>query len=112
MPPNPELAPRDIVWMDPDPTVGREQAGRRPAVVVAGRSYLHVVDALAIILPVTSVNRRWPNHVPISTLPVPSWAMTEQLRAVSRDRLHGDLGRVDEATFLQIQSWLSDHLDL
>ncbi|UNK69912.1 type II toxin-antitoxin system PemK/MazF family toxin [Microbacterium sp. H1-D42] len=98
--------------MDPDPTVGREQAGRRPAVVVAGGGYLHVVDALAIIVPVTSVDRRWPNHVQIRGLGKPSWAMTEQLRAVSRDRLHGDLGRVNEATFLQIRNWLRDHLDL
>lgn len=112
MPLKHELAPRDIVWMNPDPTVGREQAGRRPAVVVAGVGYLQVVDTLAIIVPITSVHRRWPNHVPISGLPVPSWAMTEQLRAVSRDRLHGDLGRVDDATFLQIRSWLRDHLDL
>lgn len=98
--------------MDPDPTVGREQSGRRPAVIISGEGYLSVVDALAVVVPVTSVNRGWPNHVPMSVRATPSWAMTEQLRAVSRERLHGNLGRVDEVTFAHIREWVRDHLDL
>ncbi len=112
MPPRSELAPRDIVWMEPDPTVGREQGGRRPAVVVGGADYMRVIDTLALVVPITSVDRRWPNHIPISGLPRPSWAMTEQLRAVSRDRLHGGLGRIDAAELARIRTWLRDHLDL
>lgn len=112
MRPDSELAPRDIVWMDPDATIGREQSGRRPAVIISGEGYLSVVDTLAVVVPVTSIDRRWPNHVRIHALPKASWAMTEQLRAVSRDRLHGNLGTVDEATFEHIRDWLRDHLDL
>jgi len=98
--------------MDPDPAIGREQTGRRPAVIVAGEDYLDTVDTLALIVPVTSIERRWPNHVPVYGLSRPSWAMTEQLRAVSRDRLHDRLGRVDDVTFQRIRHWLRDHLNL
>ena len=108
----PELAVGEVVWMSPDPTVGREQRGRRPAIVVAGEGYLRVIDTLALIVPITSVDRGWPNHIPVSGLTGPSWAMTEQLRATSRARLHGHLGQLDEATLEGIRSWLRDFLEL
>ena len=53
------------MWVAPDPAVGHEQAGRRPAVVVCGTDYLNTVETLAIVVPVTSVDRAWPNHVPL-----------------------------------------------
>ena len=55
-----DLAPGDVVWVAPDPTVGREQASRRPAVVISGTDYLNIVETLAIVVPVTSVERSRP----------------------------------------------------
>jgi len=92
--------------------VPREQGGRRPAIVVAGEGCLRVIDTLALIVPITSVDRGWPNHIPVPGLPGPSWAMTEQVRATSRARLHGHLGQIDEATLEGIRSWLRDFLEL
>jgi mRNA interferase MazF len=60
----PDLAPGDIVWVAPDAAVGREQAGHRPAMVMAGTDYLQLIDSLAIVVPLTSVDRGWPNHIP------------------------------------------------
>ncbi|NYD53117.1 type II toxin-antitoxin system PemK/MazF family toxin [Microbacterium pseudoresistens] len=102
----------DIVWMSPDATIGREQQGRRPAVIVAGNEFLTLVDSLALIVPVTSRGRGWPNHVPLLELPGPSWAMTEQLRLVSRERLHEHLDVVDELAMQRIQHWIRRFLDL
>ena len=107
-----DLATGDVVWVSPDLTIGREQRGRRPAIIVAGAGYLRVVDTLALIVPVTSVDRGWPNHVPVAGLPGTSWAMTEQLRATARERLHGRLGQVDEITLASIRSWIRDFLEL
>ncbi len=109
-----DLAPGDVVWVAPDPTVGREQAGRRPALIVAGSDYLATVDALAIVVPVTSVDRGWPNHVPITGagLPSASWAMTEQVRTVSRGRIAGGAGKADPQTLGEVRQWISDFLDL
>jgi mRNA interferase MazF len=43
----------DIIWVDFDPTKGREQAGHRPAVVISQTAYNQKRD-LAIICPITS----------------------------------------------------------
>lgn len=103
-----------VVWVYLDPAEGREQGGRRPAVVVSAREYLQTVDTLAILVPITAVNRGWPNHVPIlgGGLDRESWAMTEQVRTVSRRRIVGVSGRVDGRTLLDIRMWLADFLDL
>lgn len=101
-----------MLWVSLDAPVGREQTGRRPAVVIAGSECLRLVDTLAVIVPITSVDRGWPNHIPVPGLPGPSWAMTEQLRAVSRERLHGHLGHADAATLRRIRNWVGDFLEL
>lgn len=109
-----DLAPGDLVWVAPDATVGREQAGRRPALVVASAGYLQAVDSLAIVVPITSVDHRWPNHIPVppQLLPQPSWAMTEQVRTISCKRIDGHAGRVDAETLAAVRRWVADFLDL
>lgn len=61
--------------------------------------------------PVASSRRRV-THIPVGGLPGPSWAMTEQLRATSREHPHGRLGQVDEMTLDSIRSWIRDFLEL
>lgn len=105
-----------VVWLDLDPVRGREQAGRRPALVVASDLYLEQADTLAIIVPATTVDRGWPNHVPLRgshlDLPQTTYAMTEQPRTVTRDRLFETAGMVDAATMRDVDSWLRDFLAL
>lgn len=112
MPTSPELEPGVLVWADLDPSRGREQAGRRPVLVVSGDAYLATIDTLAVVVPVTSVDRGWGNHILLAGLPQPSWAMTEQPRTVSRDRLHGTLGRASTAELADVRRWLADFLGL
>ncbi len=105
-----------IVWITLDPTLGREQAGTRPAVVIASNAYLDAVKELAIVVPVTTTSRGWPHHVPLVgpniRLPQASFAMTEQPRTISRARITGRAGEVDESTITAINGWISDFLDL
>lgn len=112
MPTSPELAPGAVHWAELDPRVCREQGGRRPVLVVASRGFLEVVDALAIVVPVTSVDRGWPNHVALDGLGRPSFAMTEQVRALSRSRLPGALGMASPQELAEVRRWLGDFLDL
>lgn len=100
----------DVYWVRPDAVVGREQAGRRPFVVVASDHYLELVDSLALGVPISATDRQWPNHVPVALEGVSGFAMTEQLRTVSRARFDGYVGRVDDATFRAIRVWLADYL--
>lgn len=111
----PPLRRGDVLWATLDPTSGREQSGRRPVVVVAGDEYLDVVTTLVIVVPVTTTNLGWPNHVPLTGptgLADPSWAMTEQPRTIDRGRLHGVAGRVDAATTEAVDLHLRDFMGL
>ena len=44
---------RDIVWIDFDPQSGREQAGRRPALIISSTLYNRRVR-LALVCPITT----------------------------------------------------------
>jgi len=111
-----ELKRGDLTWADFSPTRGKEQAGERPAVIVASREYLESVPTLVIAIPVTTVNRRWPQHVRLTgaavELPKPSWALTEQPRAITRDRLTRPAGRIDADCLAEIDQWLRDFFGL
>lgn len=104
-----------VLWAELDPARGRGQAGRRPVLVVASDGYLAVVETLTIVVPVTTVDRGWPNHVALrgpTGLQQPSWAMTEQPRTLDRDRLVAVAGLVDEGTLVDVDLWLRDFLAL
>ncbi len=112
---DPELAPGVIAWASLEPVRGREQGGHRPVLVVASAGYLDAVTTLAIVLPITTTDRGWPNHVRVegaSGLDRTSWVMTEQPRTLSRDRLTSVGGQVSPETLAAVRMWLGDFLDL
>lgn len=106
----------DAVWVNLDPTRGHEQAGTRPAVVIASDDYLVSVPDLVIVIPVTTRDRGWPHHVRLSgeklTLDRPSFAMTEQTRTVARVRIMRLAGSVGSRPMADIDQWLRDFTDL
>ena len=103
-----------LVWVDLDPTRGREQQGERPALVVCNDDYLAAVPDLVIVVPLTTTDRGWPHHVPVrgqqTGLPRDSFAMTEQPRTVSRDRVVRHAGAADQETSEAVDRWLRDFL--
>lgn len=52
----------DLVWIDFTPQAGREQAGRRPAVVLTARSY-NDKAGLAVFCPITNHSKNYPFEV-------------------------------------------------
>ncbi len=103
-----ELRRGAVIRAAPDPAVGREQAGRRPAVVVSGDDYLRLVTESIIVVPVTTVDRGWPDHVRLGGSAVgladPSFAMTEQPKTIDRRRIRTVVGSVDPATLAEIDT--------
>lgn len=102
-----------VVWVNLDPTHGREQAGHRPCVVVSSRTHLELVTELVTVVPVTTRDRQWVNHVeltPAGVLDRPSWAMTEQVRTLDRSRIRRIVGRVDEECLGEIAWWAREFL--
>ena len=56
----------DLVWLTFDPHAGREQAGRRPALVLSPRIY-NAKSGLALVCPITNQTKGYPFEVPVPT---------------------------------------------
>jgi mRNA interferase MazF len=56
----------DLIWLSFTPQTGREQAGRRPALVLSPEAY-NSKTGLALVCPVTSKVKGYPFEVPLST---------------------------------------------
>lgn len=70
----------DIVWLDFDPQVGGEQAGRRPALVLTTGRY-NRLTGLMIVCPCTTRIKGYPYEVPLDGSP-PSVALTDHAKSV------------------------------
>jgi mRNA interferase MazF len=71
----------DIVMMDFDPQVGREQAKRRPALVLTDRSY-NRASGLAIVCPLTSKRKPYPFALPITFDAIEGAILVDQLKSM------------------------------
>ncbi len=60
----PSYTPRagDLVWLNFTPQAGREQAGRRPAIVLSPAAY-NAKSGLAIVCPITGQEKGYPFEV-------------------------------------------------
>jgi mRNA interferase MazF len=52
----------DIVWITLDPTLGHEEGGRRPAIVLSGIEY-NSRAKMAVVCPITSRAKKYPYEV-------------------------------------------------
>lgn len=108
---------RGEIWLvDFGEPVGREQSGRRPAVVVSADPLNDSPAGVVILVPTTTAHRDLPSHVEIdpggSGLDEVSYAKCEDVKAVSVQRLIGRLGAAGEETTFQIARALRFLMDL
>lgn len=74
----------DLVWLDFNPQAGREQAGRRPAIVLSPRSYHQKTDYV-IVCPITSNVTAYPFAVPLPDgLPISGAVLADQVKSLDR----------------------------
>jgi mRNA interferase MazF len=71
----------DIVMMDFDPQVGREQAKRRPALVLTDQHY-NRASGLAVVCPLTSKRKPYPFALPITIDKVEGAVLVDQLKSM------------------------------
>ena len=87
----------EVRWTDLDPVRGREQAGRRPVLVVS-HDVFNERSGTVIAMAITSQEPRagFPLTHPIETakMPKPSWVKIGQVRTLSTERLGRPLGRL------------------
>jgi mRNA interferase MazF len=102
---------RGEVWLvNLAPTVGHEQTGRRPAVVISEDIFNSGPAGLVILLPITSRLRSIPSQVPLSPpdggLDRESAVLCEAIRSVSHRRLVRRLGPVSAARLRLVEDAL------
>jgi len=72
----------DLIWTDFDPSRGREQAGRRPALVVSAALFTENTG-LAVVCPIASRVRPFPTSVVLPPgLPVAGEILTSHIRSI------------------------------
>src|SRR3990172_1318707 len=72
----------DAVWLQFDPRLGHEQAGRRPALVLSPRTYNSRVG-LALFCPITSQVKGYPFEVPLPTgLRIRGCVLADQIKSL------------------------------
>ena len=108
---------RGEIWLaDFGQPVGREQAGRRPAVIVSADGLNQSRAGVVILVPCTTSRRGLPSHVELdpamSGLDDVSYAKCEDVKSVSEERLIARLGAAPVEAMFAIARSLQLLLDI
>lgn len=89
----------DLVWLTFNPQAGREQAGRRPAVVLSPLSYNRSAE-LAILCPITSRIKGYPFEVAVPEgLEITGVILCDQVRSLDwRERQAAYIDKLPDST--------------
>jgi mRNA interferase MazF len=109
--------PWQVWWADLNPVAGREQAGHRPVVVVSTAFHLRLTHGQVVtVVPLTTSKRPFLLHRVEVTIPghKPSYAITEQLRTISVQRLTGNqpLWRLPDDLIAELRDVLHKMIDV
>ncbi len=96
----------DIYEVYLDPTIGSEQSGRRPAVIISGNLVNKLVNTV-IICPLTSKLKNYHGNLIVKPtkqngLPKTSEVMTIHIRSISKERLRKRYGSLNKSEFNQV----------
>lgn len=95
----------DFVAVTFDPQSGHEQKGRRPALVVSNTLF-NKHTGLAIVCPLTNIDRGFPFHVAVTKDPrVSGFVMVEQVKSI--DFRARDAKRIGKASDRVLEEVLS-----
>ncbi len=92
--------------MSLDPTVGHEQRGYRPALVVSPLKY-NAKSGLALVCPITSQRKGYPFEVPLSIDKLDGAVLVDQVRALDwRARKFVYVGKLEIKAFEEVRAKL------
>ena len=73
---------KDIIFLDFNPTLGHEQQGKRPALVLSNYAF-NKFTKMVLVCPITSNMKEFPLHVPLKhTKKIKGVVMCEQIKAI------------------------------
>lgn len=91
----------DIVWVNFDPQVGHEQAGRRPAVVLSPKIY-NDISSLAVMCPITSRPKKYRFEVEVAQSgPIRGVVLADHVRSLDWRRRNIQFASRASALMLQ-----------
>lgn len=97
----------DVIWLNFDPQAGREQAKRRPALVVTDQSY-NRASGLVIVCPLTSRRKPYPFALPATIDKVEGAVLVDHLKsmdwAVRKATFHS---KADPALLTKVRAYLA-----
>jgi mRNA interferase MazF len=103
----------DIAWVELGETLGTEQYGRRPALILTSLIY-HEVSSRAVICPITSTDKPWASNVRLPAgLKTQGFVLLDQLRAVDRrHRMFDVVERIPQVTLIEVHRKLASLLGM
>jgi mRNA interferase MazF len=105
------LSRGDVVWADLNPVRGREQAGRRPVLIVSVDVF-NQRSGTVIAMAITSKPQKagYPLTLKLSgkQLPQEAWVKISQVRTLSTERVGKKLGRVEDAELEKVIDGLNE----
>ncbi len=98
----------DVLWVDFGSPVGREQAGRRPALVLSSRDY-NAASSVLIVCPITRKQRDWPFTVAVPPIGLLSgFVLVDQIKVVDPAiRAFNKAGRVPADVLAEVRGQLA-----
>lgn len=55
----------DIIIIDFDPSLGHEQRGNRPAMIVSNHDFTKLTQSLVKVVPISTTDNEFPLHIPV-----------------------------------------------
>lgn len=93
----------DIVWVNLNPQKGREQANKRPAIVLSPKFY-NQKSSLALMCPITSKIKGYPFEVEIKRTTTSGVVLADQIRSLDwRARKVSFIERVKPEILFSVQ---------
>ena len=97
----------DVVWLDFDPQSGREQAKRRPALVLTDQSY-NRASGLAVVCPLTSQRKPYPFALPTIVDKVEGAVLVDHLKSLDWEARHATFhSKTDPALLKRVRGYIA-----
>jgi mRNA interferase MazF len=97
----------DIALLDFDPQLGREQAKRRPALVITDQRY-NQASGLAVVCPLTSRRKPYPFSLPTTVGQVQGAVLVDQIKSLDWNSRNAEFhSKADPALLSKVRTYLA-----
>lgn len=107
------LSAGTLVWVDFDPALGHEQAGRRLALVLSDETY-NLLSSFIIVCPITRNSGLWPFKIALAEgAPVAGHILVDQIKSIDKRRVVSPpIGKIDDDLLCDVRGRLAALLGL